>query len=100
MKREKIQGHKKLLLIKKGEKTVWGGDGVRDLLGLPDVDMFVEPGNHGDYDIFVLSTSVNRKLVRGTTVLLDKTKSVGVTPTWDHNAAAAVALKKRVALAK
>jgi hypothetical protein len=72
-KRETIQPQKQILIMKHREKTVYGGYEARQLLGLPDnQDVRVEPGNHGDYDIFVQSTSVNRKLVRGTKLLVMK----------------------------
>jgi len=40
------------------------------LLGLPEVgSVAVNPGDHGNFNIFVQSTSVNRKLVAGTKAL-------------------------------
>ena len=69
-KDEKVQSHKEILLQEKGKKAVYGGQEARDLLGLPKYDdVKVRPGNHANWDIFVQSTSVNRKLVRGTTLL-------------------------------
>lgn len=35
----------------------------------PSFDAQVKPGNHANFDIFVQSTSFNRKLVRGTKLL-------------------------------
>lgn len=67
-KPEKVQAYKALLIREKGKKTVYGGD-VRNLLGLPNYEVKVTPGNHANYDIFVQSASNNRKLVRGTTLL-------------------------------
>ncbi len=37
---------------------------------VPDMSVKVNPVDHPDYTIFVQSTSVNRKLVPGTRVLL------------------------------
>lgn len=69
-KDEKVQSHKEILLQEKGKKAIYGGDEARNLLGLPQYDdVKVRPGNHANWDIFVQSTSVNRKLVRGTTLL-------------------------------
>jgi len=66
-KPEKIQDTKKLLIQEKNTKAIYGGDEARTLLGLPTgVDCKVKPGNHANFDLFVQSTSVNRKLVRGT----------------------------------
>lgn len=87
-KTEKVQANKKVLLMKIGEKTVYGGPGARSLIGIPEgVAVKVVPGNHSAYKIYVESTSVNRKLVRGTKVLLDKLKILNSKSTWDHNAA-------------
>lgn len=72
-KREKIQQHKAIILGAKNSRTLWGGHEVRATLGLPTYgDGKVTPGNHANYDIFVQSTSTNRKLVRGTTLLVEK----------------------------
>lgn len=65
-----IQDYKKLLIMEKGTKNVYAGDQARTLLGIPvGVSVKVKPGNHGNFDIFVQSTSLNRKLVRGTTLV-------------------------------
>ncbi len=88
MKEEKIQPQKDILIQKKDDKKIYGGDNARTMIGLPVGEHAkVAPGNHSNFDIFVKSTSVNRKLVRGTTLLLDKSKVTNDTPTWDHNAA-------------
>lgn len=67
-KPEIVQENKALFITEKGKKTVRSGD-VRGLLGLPTGKIKVIPGNHANYDIFVQSRSVNRKLVRGTRLL-------------------------------
>lgn len=72
-KPEKVQASKQVALIEHGKKAVLGGQQARDLIGLkPFTDAKVIPGNHGNYDIFVQSMSSNRKLVRGTKVLVIK----------------------------
>lgn len=72
-KSEKISANKQVALIPKNEKTVYGGQQARDLIGLkPFIDARVSPGNHGAYDIYVQSNSSNRLLVRGTKVLVLK----------------------------
>lgn len=65
-----IQASKTIALYKRKEHTVYHGDGARKLIGLPDHDVKVNPATHPDFDIFVQSTSVNRKLVPGTHVLM------------------------------
>lgn len=67
-KPELVQADKSLFIMEKGKAGVYSGD-VRGLLGLPDTDIKVVPGNHANFDIFVQSKSVNRKLVRGTKLL-------------------------------
>jgi hypothetical protein len=72
-KPETIQQHKRLLIREKGKQIVYGGDKLKEFLGIPLFkDVKVNPGNHANYDLFVQSTSTNRKLVRGSTVLLVK----------------------------
>ena len=89
-KKEKVQPNKSVLIVQKGKTEIWGGDEARELIGLPTngSSATVEPGNHAMYDIYINSTSVNRKLVRGTKVLVDTTKTKDAKPTWDHTAVA------------
>lgn len=85
MKTEKIQPRKQVLIMEKGKKAVWGGAKARKLIGLPDgAEAKVVPGNHANYDIYVQSTSVNRKLPRGTKLLFDTQQTTDLPPTWDH----------------
>src|SRR6185503_14860277 len=64
MKPEKIQGHKQICIRHKYSGKVFTGDNARKLLGIPKGgEVKVYPGNHGDYDVFVQSTSTNRKLL-------------------------------------
>lgn len=88
MKPEEIQPQKEVLIVERGKKAIWGGDQARQLIGLPKgVSAKVKPGNHSNYQIFVQSSSVNRILPRGTRILVDTTKLVDSTPTWDHTKA-------------
>ena len=68
-KPETIQSYKELL-VQDRRRRVFAGDNARKLLGLPDVEMRVLPDNYGDYTIYAQSSSVNRKLVPGTNVLV------------------------------
>jgi len=73
MKKEKIQPQKDILLLNRSNSLIYGGQGARDLIGLPEGEYAnVTPGNHGEYDIFVQSTSTNRILPRGTKVLVKR----------------------------
>ncbi|KQV15831.1 MULTISPECIES: vWA domain-containing protein [unclassified Kitasatospora] len=75
-KREKIQGGKQLAVAEKDPGTgrmtgrVFSGPAARRLLGLPDSEATVKPGDNPAYTVFVQSTSVNRKLVAGTKLLV------------------------------
>jgi hypothetical protein len=70
-KTEKVQPGKKVLVAEKGTRAIYAGAQARTLIGLPSgVDCRVKPGNLSNYDVFVESNSVNRKLVRGTKVVL------------------------------
>lgn len=84
-KTEKIQPSKNVLLIKKGEDKILGGDKVKEILGINlNSDVKVNPKNLMDYEIYVQSTSHNRKLVRGTKVLVDLTVIKPANHTWDN----------------
>ena len=49
---------------------VFSGPAARQLLGLPCAEATVKPGENPAYTVFVQSTSVNRKLVPGTKLLV------------------------------
>lgn len=71
MKTEKnVQDYKQLIIREKKTGAVYSGTEARNLLGLPhNGNVKIIPGNHGAYDVFVQSTSVNRKLPIGTQVI-------------------------------
>lgn len=71
-KTEKIQAQKAICIREKKTGKVYSGDNARALLGLPDYEVKVQAAQHPTYDIFVQSTSVNRKLVPGTELLIMK----------------------------
>lgn len=65
-KTETVQGYKQIAIRDKSTGAVYSGFGARDLLGLPHTgDVKLAPGSHGNYEIYVQSTSVNRKLTKG-----------------------------------
>lgn len=68
-KSETVQSHKNVLLREIKTGAIYGGRDARDILGLPDLDAKVKPADFSDWDIFVQSTSNNRKLVVGTNLL-------------------------------
>ncbi|UXY31967.1 vWA domain-containing protein [Streptomyces sp. HUAS TT20] len=69
-KSEKIQARKQIAVLEKKTDKVYTGPEARALLGLPDVEVRVKPDHNDDFTIFVQSTSVNRKLVANTRLLL------------------------------
>jgi hypothetical protein len=66
----KVQPYKKMVVLDKMSMLYYGGDDARRLLDL-DIqgDIRVRPSDHGQYEIFIQSTSVNRKLLEGTKVI-------------------------------
>ncbi|NUP16721.1 MAG: VWA domain-containing protein [Streptomyces sp.] len=69
-KSEKIQARKQIAVLEKKTDRVYTGPEARALLGLPDTEARVTPDHNDDFTIFVQSTSVNRKLVPNTRLLL------------------------------
>lgn len=69
-KSEKIQARKQIAVLEKKTDRIYTGPEARVLLGLPDVEVRVKPDHNDDFTIFVQSTSVNRKLVANTRLLL------------------------------
>lgn len=69
-KSEKIQARKQIAVLEKKTDRVYTGPQARALLGLPDMEIRIKPDHNDDFTIFVQSTSVNRKLVPHTRLLL------------------------------
>lgn len=69
-KREEIQAQKNVAIMDRATGKVYSGTPARSLLGLPSYEVKVGPDFNPNYDVFVQSTSVNRKLVPGTKVLV------------------------------
>jgi hypothetical protein len=64
-----VQSYKQIIVRDKNTGIIYAG-GTRGLLGLPNnQNIRLAPGNHDHYDIFIQSTSVNRKCPAGSTVL-------------------------------
>jgi hypothetical protein len=71
-KPETVQSYKKVCIRNKISGYVYSGDKARKLLNLPDTDARIKPEGLAKFDIFVQSTSVNRKLIGGTTLIILK----------------------------
>jgi len=69
MKREEIQATKDIVVVSKKDHKVYSGQEARQMIGLPDMNVRVSPNHNADFDIFVQSTSINRKLIAGTRYL-------------------------------
>lgn len=66
---KKVQDYKQIIIRDKKTGAAYSGGEARNLLGLPHVgEVKLVPGNHAQYDIFIQSTSVNRKIPAGTQV--------------------------------
>jgi hypothetical protein len=73
VKKVTVQSFKDILIRDKVSGKVFGGDGIRDVLGIPEggsIELY--PSYSGKYDVFIMSTSWNRKLFGGTTLLYRK----------------------------
>jgi hypothetical protein len=61
----KVQVQKDIAIVEKKSGKVYTGKNARALLGLPDMIVTLRAGQNPDYDIFIQSTSPNRKLLHG-----------------------------------
>lgn len=77
-KTEPRVSHTKMIAIRdRSTGKIYAGKDARQMIGLPtDRNARLHPGDHGNYDLFIQSESVNRKLVGGTGVLY--WKEIGV----------------------
>jgi hypothetical protein len=69
-KTETIQPGKQIAVLEKSTGKVYSGPQARSLIGLPNHEVRVKPDDNPEYTVFVQSTSVNRKLVPNTSVLV------------------------------
>jgi hypothetical protein len=72
MKTEEVQRSKNVCIERLQDGNIYNGLHARSLLGLSDQTVRLKPGDHGEWRIYIQSTSVNRKLPRGTQVLVMK----------------------------
>jgi hypothetical protein len=69
-KTEDIQAKKQVVVLENRTGKVYAGPDARSLIGLPDREVRVKPQDNHLYTVFVQSTSVNRKVLRGTSVIV------------------------------
>lgn len=72
MKPEKVQVHKQVIVQDRQNGKIYSGPNARQILGLPDHEVKVSPASHIGHRIFVQSTSINRKLIGGTELIVLK----------------------------
>jgi len=63
VKRETIQPSKDIAIKSKVDGNVYVGTEARSMLGIPNDYVLVSPQDHDNFDIFIQSTSANRKLM-------------------------------------
>ena len=69
-KSELVQAKKEIAIRNNKSGAIFTGLAARAMLGFPDGAAFkVKPGEMGEFDVFIMSTSMNRVLVKGTTLL-------------------------------
>jgi len=61
----KVQVNKEIAVVEKKSGKVFVGRNARALLGLPDITVTLRASQNPDYDVFIQSTSLNRKLLLG-----------------------------------
>lgn len=65
-----VQDHKRIIVRDKTTNAIYEGPAARQMLGLPTYGTIrLAPDNLGNFDLFIQSTSVNRKVTKGTQVL-------------------------------
>lgn len=64
-----VQAQKEIAVVEKASGKVYTGSAARQLINLPDMTVTVKATHNPDYDIFIQSTSINRKLLAGTRYL-------------------------------
>jgi len=66
----RVQPDKMVLVRDRATGEIYAGKDARKMIGLPDnSNARLHPGDHKNYDIFIQSSSVNRKLVAGSAVV-------------------------------
>lgn len=67
---DKVQASKKIIIRDKSSGSIYYGDAARQMLGLPSYsDVRLKPADLGNFDVFIQSTSVNRKVQSGSQIL-------------------------------
>lgn len=76
----RVSPSKLIVIRERATGKMYSGSQARQMIGLDTVNNArLHPGDHGNYDLFIQSESVNRKLVGGTGVLYWKEQGVAFT---------------------
>lgn len=68
-----VQDYKEIVIKDLQNNKLYSGANARIMLGLPTFgNVSIIPGNHGKFEIYIQSTSLNRKLKAATKVLIKK----------------------------
>lgn len=69
--RTRVSDAKQVLIRHKISGKIYGGPEARRLVGLPDTgEVSISPEPNGEYDLFIQSSSLNRKLIAGHDLLI------------------------------
>jgi hypothetical protein len=71
-KTEEVQPKKDLAIRDRNTGAVYAGKEARKMLGIPEGYYKIKPQDHPEFDLFIQSTSVNRKLQPGTNLIVMK----------------------------
>jgi hypothetical protein len=67
---DEVQATKRICIRDKTNNAIYYGDAARQLLGLPqNVTVRLKPDDLSNFDVFIQSTSVNRKVQKGSQIL-------------------------------
>jgi uncharacterized protein YegL len=72
VKNEHVQPQKEIAVQNKKNGKVYTGDNARTLLNLPNSEVKITPEDHGEWIVFIQSTSVNRNVIPKQRVLVMK----------------------------
>lgn len=72
VKKETVQKGKKMILQNTKTGKVYSGDNVRSLLGITNEIVKLQPGDFGDWHIYIQSNSVNRNIIPNQSILVLK----------------------------
>ena len=72
VKNEHVQPQKLIVIQNRKTGKVYSGDNARKLLNLPNQEVKITVGDFGEWNVYIQSTSVNRKVIPKQRVLVVK----------------------------